>query len=430
MHEEDFDITFESISKIEGHAGIDIKVRRGRVEDVRLKISENKRFYTQAIRGKPFNNIPQLVSRICGTCSIAHLLCCTHAVENALGIERSEQTMALRKLAMYGANIRDHAMHLFFFALPDIVGKESVLDFKGEREEELLRKAFRIKGVGNRMSKLIAGRAVHAINIQLGGFSKVPTGDEAKEMAEELRGIREDALSFLELFASCPPFFFERTTNFVCTRADDFSYSGVEIITSMGTCIPEENYFDHLYRVVIPYSQATGFEFEGRDYMVGALARMNLNRNALHRDTRRDCAEWLRLFPSRNICYNNLAQLIEVVHAIDHSIELLEGAEFRQEPLPKIEPREAVGTDAIEAPRGTLFYSLRVGADGKVRDGTLVIPTQQNQVCMALDIKKLVEDKLAEGRGREEIERMMEMLIRAYDPCMSCASHFLRVRWL
>ncbi|MEM3030856.1 MAG: nickel-dependent hydrogenase large subunit [Candidatus Micrarchaeia archaeon] len=430
MHEDDFDISFESISKIEGHAGLDIRVRNKRVEDVRLRISENKRFYTQAIRGKPFNNIPQLVSRICGTCSIAHLTCCTHAVENALGIERSEQTMALRKLAMYGANIRDHAMHLFFFVLPDIVGRDSVLDFSGEKEEEYLRKAFRIKGVGNRMSKLIAGRAVHAMTLQLGGFSKVPSKEEAKTIVSELRGIRDDALSFLGLFAACPPIFFERTTNFVCTRADDFSYSGVEIVTSLGTCIPEENYFDHLYRVVIPYSQATGFEFEGRDYMVGALARMNLNRHALHPDTKRDCAEWLKIFPSKNVCYNNLAQAIEVIHAIDHSIELLEGTDFKPEPQPKIEAKESIGTDAIEAPRGTLFYSLKIGADGKIRDGTLVIPTQQNQVCMALDIKKLVEDNLAAGRSKAEIERMVEVLIRAYDPCMSCASHFLRVRWL
>ncbi|MEM5872515.1 MAG: nickel-dependent hydrogenase large subunit [Candidatus Aenigmatarchaeota archaeon] len=425
MHE-DFEIKIENLSKIEGHANLDIKVRKGKVEYVKLKISENKRFYTQAIRGKKFESVPQLVSRICGTCSIAHLTCCTEAVEKALEINPSEQTLLLRKLMMYGMMIRDHAMHLYLFCLPDVFGKDSVLDFD-EKQHELIHHAFEVKKAGNDLSKLIGGRAIHPPYAQIGQFLHLPDKNETKQVIEELKKVRSHIFELVRIFYDCP-FTFRKRTRFVALTTEDFSFLEGVIKTSQKITIPEENYWEHLHRVIIPYSQATGFEFEGKDFMVGALARMNLNKEKLHKETKKDLAKYIRIFPSENIFHNNLAQAIEIMHCIDHSIEILETTEFKQEPKIEVKIKKGKGVGVIEAPRGTLYYAISLDKDGKILYGNLVIPTAQNQIKMENDIKTLVSRNL--NKSKKFIQNEIEKLIRAYDPCMMCATHFLKVNWI
>jgi coenzyme F420-reducing hydrogenase alpha subunit len=425
MHE-DFDISIEGLSKIEGHASLDVKVRNGKVEDVKLKISENKRFYTQAIRGKQFQTVPQLVSRICGTCSVAHLTCCTEAVEKALEIEPSEQTVLLRKLMMYGMIIRDHAMHLYLFSLPDVLGKDSVLDFD-ERQHELVHNAFEVKKAGNDLSKLIGGRAIHPPYAQIGNFSHLPEKNETERVIEELKRVRSHVFDLVKIFYDCD-FSFRKRTTFVALTTNDFSFLEGVIKSSRRLIIPEQFYWDHLHRVIIPYSQAAGYEFEGRDFMVGALARMNLNREKLHKHTKNDLAKYIRMFPSENIYHNNLAQAIEIIHCIDHSIEILENNDFKKEPQVKFKIKEGKGVGVIEAPRGTLYYAIDLDKQGKIIYGNLVIPTAQNQIKMENDIRRLVAKNLDKDKGF--IQHEIEKLIRAYDPCMTCATHFLKVNWI
>jgi len=425
MHK-DLDISIENLSKIEGHANLDIKVRKGKVEYVKLKISENKRFYTQAIRGKVFNTVPQLVSRICGTCSIAHLTCCMEAVEKALDIEHSDQTTLLRKLMTYGMMIRDHAMHLYLFCLPDIFGKDSVLDFD-EKQHELIHHAFEIKKAGNDLSTLIGGRAIHPFYSQLGQFTHLPDKNETKKVIDELKRVRSYVFEIVKIFYDSQ-FSFRKRTDFVALTTNDFSFLDGVIKSSIGVSIPEDYYWDHLHRVIIPYSQATGFEFEGREYMVGALARINLNREKLHRETKKDLAKYIRIFPSENIFYNNLAQAVEIMHCIDHSIEILESKDFKKEPKIEIKIKEGKGVGVIEAPRGTLYYAISLDKNGKILYGNLVIPTAQNQIKTERDIRTLVSQNL--DKDKHYIQHEIEKLIRAYDPCMTCATHFLKVNWI
>jgi coenzyme F420-reducing hydrogenase alpha subunit len=418
-------IHMDSISKIEGHGEVDISIKNGKVKKVKLMITEGKRFYTQAIRNKDAISLPLMTSRVCGTCSIAHLTCCAQAVENAFDYTPSDQTLLLRKLSLYGMMIRDHSLHLHMFCLPDIYGKDSVLDFNGE-EEELIRKAFAVKGSGNNLSKVIAGRAVHATYAAVGKFSHIPDKDSIKKVLDELKSIREHAVSFIDIFRDCN-FKFERETNFVSLRTKDYSFSGGTVIDSDGIEIPESDYWDYLDRKVVPYSEASGYEFEGKEYMVGALPRMNLNRESLHADTRRDAQSALSLFPSKNIYHNNLAQAIETLHCIDHSIELLESNEFKEEKNDPVIIKAGKGIGMLEAPRGTLFYMLEINKAGKVAFGNIIVPTQQNQIGMERGIGELVEQNL--DKTKHEIQHEIEKLIRAYDPCMSCASHFLKVNW-
>ena len=426
MHK-DFDITMGGLSKIEGHADLEIKVRGGKVEHARLKISEAKRFFTQGVRGKSCLNVAQLVSRICGTCSIAHLTCCIEAVEQALGITPSEQTMLLRNLTMDGLMVRDHAMHLYIFCLPDILGADSVLEL-ADRDKSLVEKALEVKSAGNELSKIVAGKAVHAPFPAVGGYTKVMSNEQAKEAAHLLSHAREHALEFVDLFRDKMPVF-ERKTHFIALKNQSYEFIGGEICSSEGYCVARGSFWDHLDRVVVPYSQATGFEFEGKEYLVGSLARMNLNKDALHKDTRRDLPGSISLFPSNNIYMNNLAQAIEIVNCIDHSIERLESHDFLPEQYKTPAVKAGSGIGVIEAPRGTLYYALKTNELGMLDYINLVIPTAQNHQNIEKDIAKLVQENYDAGKDQGAISMEVEKLVRAYDPCMSCATHFLKLKW-
>jgi len=424
MHK-DLDITLDGLSKIEGHAELDVKVRGGKVVSARLMINENKRFFTQAIRGQHFRSVSQMVSRICGTCSIAHQMACIEAVERALGVEPSPQTRALRNLAMHGLMIRDHALHLYLFCMPDIYGKDSVLELDGPLHE-LVHDAFDVKAAGNALCTLVAGRSVHPPYPQVGSFARVPSAEEAVPVMKQLQSVRPKVLALIRIFEDCA-FIHERNVRSVALANDDYNFLEGEIRSSDGLCVPESLFWEHLGRVVIPYSQATAFQLEGSPYVVGAAARMNLNAHSLHPQTRKDAASALTKFPTKNAFHNNLAQAVEILHCIDRSLDMLSMARFRPEPPPTIAPKQASGVGVIEAPRGTLYYMLDITADGKVRFGNLVIPTAQNQMMMERDIRTLVPTLLHLPKDR--IEREIEKLVRAYDPCMSCASHFLKVKW-
>lgn len=421
----EFDINIKNLSKIEGHTDLEISVKGGVVQHAHLKISEAKRFFTQGVRGKPCLNVAQLVSRICGTCSIAHLTCCIEAVENAIGVQPSEQTMLLRNLTMDGLMIRDHAMHLYLFCLPDIMNADSVLEI-AESNKELIEEAFEIKSVGNELSKLVAGRAVHAPYPAVGGFTRVLANEDARRMAERLRQARQHALEFVDLFRDRLPSF-SRKTHFIGLKNPNYEFIGGELCSSEGYCINRQNFWEHLHRVVMPYSQATAFEFEGKEYMVGALARMNLNKESLHRNTKKDVANSLSLFPSNNVFMNNLAQAIEIVHCIDHAIEKLEEWSFKVEQYKPPQVKAGKGIGVIEAPRGTLYYALEVDERGLIRYINLIIPTAQNHPNIEKDIAKVVQDNIE--LEKTEIQSEVEKLVRAYDPCMSCATHFLRLKW-
>lgn len=434
-----FDLKIDEISKIEGKAALEIKIRGGVVEDLEFKITEFKRFYTQAIRGKHITAIPQLVARICGTCSNAHLLASIEAIEKGLGVLVTEQTKKLRKLLNYGLIIRDHALHLYIFALPDVLGKESILAFNesNPQEHELLEDAFAVKTAGNWLSVAVGGRSVHAPFPVPGGFLKIPQKDDFSYVVEQLKAVRLKVLKLVKIFAEQPFSLIEKAV-FVGLSDPEYAFLEGKLLTSKGAVIDEADFGRHLEHLVIPYSEASGYRFEGEIFMVGALARMNLSRQNLHQNTQDDTAFALKMFPSGDIFHNNLAQSIEILHAIDSSLELIENFEPREEKPVGVIPKSAVGVGVIEAPRGTLYYKLHIRADGVIEKGDIIVPTGQNQICIERSIKTLVESYCqrsdsAKGQtfvgNRPELEFEIEKLIRAYDPCLSCAAHFLEVKW-
>lgn len=432
MHQ--VNISIEGLSKIEGHLDMDVYIEDNKIKGVEFKIMENKRFFENAIIGKPYNQVPQLLSRICGTCSIAHLLAAIEAVEDALGYKPSKQTTILRKLLTYGLMIRDHALHLYVFALPDVLEKDSILEFdeNDEKEHKLLHDMFDIKRAGNNLSTYIGGRAVHAPFPMVGGFVKCPTKEELLKSKEELLTIREKVLYLMEVFDQCP-FKLERKTKFVGLKTEDFSFLEGPALCSEGNfCVPEKDFRTQLKEVVIPYSTAKAYTIQGNEYMVGSLARLNVNKEALHANTKKDAKKYIDRFPSIDVYHNNLAQAIEILHSIDHAIELIDTTQFTSTPPDKIPLKAGEGVGVVEAPRGTLYHYVKLDDQGIVKEAEVIVPTAQNQINIENDIRYLVQehlDKDGENMDKELVRFEIEKLIRAYDPCMSCATHFLKINW-
>lgn len=428
MH--DFDLSMDHITKVEGSASLFVSVKDDKVEKVEFRIIESKRFFTKALEGKPLAAVSTHLSRICGTCSNAHILASLEACENALGITPSPQTRLLRSLTIHGLIIRDHALHLYLFVMPDLYGKDAFLelDESDPEQHQMLHDGFDIKAAGNYLATIIAGRSVHAMLPAIGGFLRVPNKQDCQEAIKRLKAIRPAVVRAVEVFKNAPFEFHRETTYMALVPEKKFGYLKGSIRTSAGEVFPESEFRNHLEHTVLPYSQASAYAYQGRDYMVGSLSRLNLAKHLLHPATKETLGSTLDIFPSTNVYHTNLAQAIEILHSVDEALEMLKHNTFLAEPLVKAPPRAATGIGVIEAPRGTLYHKIVTDENGIVTEGEVVVPTGQNQMNIERDIARLVQELLS-MKTKDEIAMEIEKLIRAYDPCMSCAAHFLKVKW-
>ena len=423
-------IAIDAISKIEGNAGLEVVVEGGAVKDLRFKITDYRRFLTVAARGKRMNAVPSFLSRICGTCSVAHLFASLMTIESSQGIRVSDQTKALRRLAYDGLMIRDHALHLYFFVLPDVLGVDSIFDIPddpGDPGHTLLRDSFDIKRLGTDISNATVGAAIHAPHPTVGGFLKPPDRTKFPELLSRLRAIRPQVLRGIETFLEWDVSLV-RNSDYLCLRNEErFDFLEGDVVDSNGKRVSEERFKEHLQYVRIPHSHAEGYRFSGtqEDYLVGSLARLNLNADVLHTRTRADAADAVSAFPSDNVYHNNLAQAVEILQCVDDAIDILEGLSVGEQKPVRREARAGTGAALIEAPRGLLYHSATMNAEGIVEDYDVVVPTAQNQINIENDLRYHFERNL--HKDDEDLRLDAEGIIRAYDPCMSCATNFLKM---
>lgn len=426
-------ITIDNITKIEGSAGLEVTVETGVVTDLKFLIKDYRRFYTEAVKGKPLIAVPSFLSRICGTCSIAHLFAALEALEKSQGIEVTPQTKLLRRLAYDGLIIRDHALHLYFFVLPDVLGIDSILDIPddpGNIGHTLLHDSFDIKRMGTEITNVIIGAAIHAPLPTIGGFLKLPDPALFPQLISRLEAVRPQVLRGIKTFSQWPQSL-TRNSDYLCLRNDkQFDFLEGDIINSSGKRVSEESFHDFLKSVVIPYSQAEGYIFSDshQDYLVGALARINFNKELLNPQTKADTADVLSVFPSNNVYHNNLAQAIEILQCIDDALDILKTIQINQEGPIRQSFHAGMGVGVVEAPRGILYHKAVVDEKGRIEDYDVIVPTAQNQINIEGDLKKYFNENL--DKDEETLRLEAEKIIRAYDPCMSCATNFLKIDWI
>ncbi|HSK82441.1 MAG TPA: nickel-dependent hydrogenase large subunit [Rubrobacter sp.] len=423
-------ITIDTITKIEGNADLKVIIEDGEVKDLQFIVSDYRRFFTTAVKGRRMSAVPSFLSRICGTCSVAHLFASLMAVESAQGIVVTQQTKALRRLAYDGLMIRDHGLHLYFFVLPDVLGVDSILDVPddpGDLGHTLLHDSFDIKRLGTDITNTVIGAAIHAPWPTIGGSLKHPDPATFPNLISRLEAIRPQVLRGIESFFGWDASLV-RNTDYMALRNDRrFDFLEGDVVNSDGRRIARSGFDNYLHYVQIPHSHAEGYRFSdtGEDYLVGALARLNLNRDILHPRTKGDTASHLSAFPSNNIYHNNLAQAIEILQCVDDAIDLLRTIQVADEKPIRTSATAGTGVGVIEAPRGLLYHMAKVNEKGVIEDYDVIVPTAQNQINIENDLRDYFTENLDKDEATLRVNA--ESIIRAYDPCMSCATNFLKM---
>lgn len=426
-------ITIENITKIEGSAGIEVTIENNKVADLKFIIKDYRRFYTEAVKGKPFIAASSFLSRICGTCSVAHLFASLEAIEKSQGIKLTQQSLSLRRLAYNGLIIRDHALHLYFFVLPDVLGIDSILDIPEDHDDIghiLLHDSFDIKKLGSDITDVIIGAAIHAPYPTVGGFLKNPDPTMFPTLIDRLEAVRPQVLRGIKTFFEYKADLTGVSDYLALRNENSFDFLEGDIINSTGKRVSESQFRDFLSSVVVPYSQSEGYVFNDASdsYIVGALARLNFNRDLLNSRTQKDASEYLKAFPSDNVHHTNLAQAIEILQCVDDSLDILKKLKIVEEKPVKVPKVAGIGVGVIEAPRGTLYHMAKVNEKGIIEDYDVIVPTSQNQISMEKDLKKYFNANL--DKSEEILKIDAEKIIRAYDPCMSCATNFLKIEWI
>ena len=427
------DVNVHHVTRVEGHGNIVLNVRNGSIEKLEWQIVEAPRFFEAMLRGRRYDEAAHITCRICGICSCGHTTASLQGMEAALGIEISEQTLLLRKLLFMGEQISSHVLHICFLVLPDLLGVPSVIPL-ASTHPEVVKKALKLKKLGNEIDRVVVGRHIHACSAVLNGFTQLPSESSLRELQAFTKGCWQDLADVVDLAASLGPKLpaFERETEYLSLHRDDeyAFYNGDIVSNDDATPTPVAKYRTRVKEHVVEHSSAKHVRSNRSSYMVGALARFNNNHLQLHSDAKQ-AAEKLGLkAPCCNPFMNTVAQLVETVHCVVETLRLIDELLTRglKEEDRSFPIREGLGAGSAEVPRGTLYHEYAVDENGIITDANLVIPTNQNHASIEDDMRVFVPQIL--DKPREEIAHLLEMLVRAYDPCISCSTHLLNVEFV
>ena len=435
MSDESFSVRVEHVTRVEGHGNIVLDVKNGEIVKLEWQIPEAPRFFEMMLRGRDYNEIQPITSRICGICSIGHSLSSLKATEDALGVEITTQSKTLRRLAINAENMQSHILHLGYLAAPDLFGVKSVFQLIGDKKNEVtLRRVISLHRLANEMSDLICGRTTHPLRLVVGGFSMVPTEKQLVELKKRLNNGLESTLTLAEdikeVVDTLPVF--KRETEYIALKSrDEYAfYEGDITSTDTGVFVDYKNYSQIMQEYIVPHSTAKYVKHNRDSYMVGALARFNLNSDQLH-PTAKEVAKMFKLKPvNYNPFMNNIAQLVEFTHNIENSINLIDklvDRGIKKEKNAKTKNNSGRGVGIVEVQRGILVHDYTI-KNKKCVKANCVIPTNQNHANIQKDMEKLVPQIL--DKTPDEIELSLEMLVRAYDPCISCSTHYLNVKFI
>ncbi len=424
-------IKIDHVTRLEGHGSILIDVNKGTVENLKLEIVEANRFFENLVKGVPPHDVPQIVSRICGICCVGHQLAAIKAVENALNLSISPQTRLLRVLLNESQFLQSHALHLYFLAIPDYVGVKSILPLASSHPK-LIKKALKLKKLANDFTTVLGGRALHPMMPTLIGWRKLPDRNKLQALLERLHESVQDIEEMVDFIAQLKWPDYERETEYVSLRhPNEYAlYEGEIFSSDTGNSVPESDYRQVTNEFTVAHSTAKWSRWNRASYMVGALARVNNNYEQLFPQAQ-DIANTLNLkVPCYNPYKNNLAQMVEIVHCTYHCIDTLEQLLAQDLQLPDLQYQssEGIGCSAIEVPRGILFHEYGFDKNGICNHADAVIPTSQNINNIEHDMKHFVPQMLP-LMEKDDLASHMEMLLRAYDPCISCSVHMLDVHF-
>jgi coenzyme F420-reducing hydrogenase alpha subunit len=420
-------IRVDTLARVEGEGSLVIKLRGPRVADVKLKIPEPPRLFEAFLRGRHFNEVPDITSRICGICPIAYQMSSIGAIEQALGVTVDPMVRLLRRLFYCGEWIESHALHVFCLHAPDFLGCQDVMELAG-KNRPLVEEALRLKKIGNEIVRVIGGREIHPLSAAVGGFYRVPRQADLAPLVEDLRWALEASVRAAKLVSTFEFPDFDRDYEFVALRhPDEYAIIEGSLVSNGGLDIEARDYEDHFVEHQVKHSHALHSRRRARGaYLVGPLARFNLNFDVLPklaRETARECGIEP---PCRNQFKSIIVRAVELIFACEEALRLIAAYEPPAAPWTAVEPRKSRGCGITEAPRGILYHRYEIDERGLIVSAKIVPPTAQNQKTIEDDLWELAPRLL--DRPLPELTWRCEQAIRNYDPCISCATHFLKVR--
>jgi sulfhydrogenase subunit alpha len=418
-------VKVDYLARVEGEGGVRITFDERTVRNVELRIFEPPRFFEAFLRGRAYTEAPDITARICGICPVAYQMSAVHAMEDALGVTVSEPVRELRRLLYCGEWIESHTLHIYMLHAPDFLGYEGAIDMAKDHGD-VVRQGLELKKIGNEILELLGGRAIHPVNVRVGGFYRTPSRRELRPLADRLQRARDIAQATVRFvsgfdFPDC-----ERDYEFVALgKAGEYPFNAGHVVSNKGLDITPHDYDAHFEESHVKRSNALHSHLRGRPYLTGPIARYSLNSDQLS-PMARDAAKEAGLGPTCNNPFRSIVvRAVEVLYACDEALRIIDAYQEPESPHLDLLPRAGTGYACTEAPRGMLYHRYRLDAEGTILDAKIVLPTSQNQPSIEDDLKNFAADWL--DMPEEALRIRCEQAVRNHDPCISCATHFLKL---
>lgn len=415
------------ITRVEGEASLELSAKDNQIENLHMRIFEPPRLFEQFLQGKPYSDVPELTARICGICPMAYQLTSILALEKLFDVQVSEPVTQLRRVMNLGEWIQSHALHIHFLALPDFLGFANAIEM-AKVHPDVFQRGVKIQGFGNQIMSLLGGRSVHPIGLKVGGFEGLPKLEKLKALrksAEEMHQLTESLVRFC---ASLGRPDYSHDFDYVSLKSELFyPINFGQIVSASGVNVPPEKYRDHFAEHQELHSTALYSLLDGHNYLVGPLARFNNNFDVLDSDTKRLAKSVGQSGKNRNMFDSIVIRALETYYACREVYRILEELTPPDEPYVSVVPKAGVACHATEAPRGLIYHRYEIDDQGGVKNCTIIPPTSQNQARIEQDLKDSVQ-RYGLDRSDEELKFFCEQVIRNYDPCISCSTHFLKFR--
>jgi coenzyme F420-reducing hydrogenase alpha subunit len=419
-------IKVDYLARVEGEGALHLRVKDGLVEDVKLKIFEPPRFFEAFMRGRPFREAPDITARICGICPVAYQMSSCHAMEAAAGVRVTGQLRELRRLLYCGEWIESHGLHVFMLHAPDFLGYPSAIEMAKDHRE-VVEMGLKLKKVGNDIGNVLGGREVHPVNVKVGGFYKAPRKRDFAKLTEDLQWAADAAEKAIRWTANLPFPDFEQDYELVSlSHPDEYPMNEGRIISNRGLDIAIADYEQHFEEEHVPYTNALQSVRKGHGaYFVGPMARFALNFDKLTPRCQALACE-VGMDPGcRNPFRSIIIRSLEMLYACEEALRVIAHYEPPDAPAVGVNASGGTGHGCTEAPRGLLYHRYRVDGQGDIAEAKIVPPTSQNQKTIENDLRQLVPGFL--HLDDEKLQWQCEQTIRNYDPCISCATHFLKI---
>lgn len=414
------------LARVEGEGALDLRIEDGDIRELRLRIFEPPRFFEKFLEGRHYTEIPDLVARICGICPVAYQVTAASALEKLYGVELSPWARAMRRVFYCGEWIQSHSLHIHLLAAPDFFGCSNAIEL-AKRAPDAVRRGLRLQALGNELMDLFGARSVHPVGVRIGGFHGAPAPARVAALRDKLEAALPEAESLLRWAAAIPMPADDQAFVSVATRHPAvYAIEHGDIAVSDGRVITPEEFDAHFAERHEPHSTALFSRYRGQPYLVGPLARLNLSADRLPDDVRALLGEVGFALPSRNVFHSLTARAVEILLALREAHRLLAGYRTPDSPWVPVTPRAGVAMACTEAPRGLLWHRYEMDGAGRVVSARIVPPTSQNQARIEEDLRRSLLN-FGLDQPDDALRLHCEKVIRNYDPCISCATHFLRL---